>query len=150
MHPSVEEVPPRRRSGCLWGCLGLLLIVVVGIGGIFGYSAWLLHRSLDNDSRLQTIMAIVRDDSRAATVLGRNIRIMKVESHTFAMTTGTGKTASYTLRLIGSDGKGVLKVDLDLNRGKTKVILMVLTGTDGHPHTLVGKEPDSPLQQQSI
>jgi hypothetical protein len=30
------------------------------------------------------------------------------------------------------------------------VILMVLTGTDGHPHTLVGKEPERPMQQQSI
>ena len=151
MNPSYEEAPPRRRrSGCLWGCLALVLIIVVGIGGFIGYGTWVLHRTIDNDSRLQTIMAIVRDDSRAAAVLGRNIKIVEVESHTFAMTTETGKTASYTLRLIGSDGEGVLKVDLDLNGGKTKVILMVLTGTDGHPHTLVGKEPESPMQQQAI
>ena len=150
MDPSVEEVPPRRRSGCLWGCLAVVLIIVVGIGGIVGYGTWVLHRTVDNDPRLQAIIAIVRDDSRAAAVLGRNIKIVEVESHAFAMTTETGKTASYTLRLIGSDGEGVLKVDLDLNGGKTKVILMVLTGTDGHPHTLVGKEPESPMQQQSI
>jgi len=147
MDPSVEEVPPRRRSGCLWGCLALALIVVVGIGGILGYSAWFLHKSFDNDSRLQTIMAIVDNDARAEAVLGHNIHIVEVESRTFAMGTGIGKSASYTLRLVGSDGEGVLKVDLDLSGGRTKVILMVLTGTDGHPHTLVGKEPESPLQQ---
>jgi len=148
MEPSYEEAPPpRRRSGCLWGCLGLLLIVVVGVGGFFGYSAWVLHQGFENDSRLQTIMAIVRHDARAEAVLGRNIKIMEVESHTFAVTTETGKTASYTLRLIGSNGEGVLEVNLDLNGKKAKVTLMILTGSDGHPHTLVGKEPDSPLQQ---
>ena len=147
MDPSYEEVPPRRRSGCLWGCLGLLLIVVVGLGGVFGYSAWFLHKSFDNDSRLQTIMAIVQSDPRAAAVLGRNIHIVEVESRTFAMGTGIGKSESFTLRLIGTNGEGVLKADLDLSGGKTKVILMVLTGTDGHPHTLVGKEPESPMQQ---
>ena len=148
MNPSYDQAPPpRRRSGCLWGCLGLLLIIVIGIGGVIGYSAWFLHKNFDNDYRIQTIMAIVRNDSRAAAVLGRNITIMEVESHTFAMTTEAGKTASYTLHLIGSNGEGVLKVDLDLNGKKAKVTLMVLTGSDGHPHTLVGKEPESPLQQ---
>jgi hypothetical protein len=123
------------------------LILVVGLGGFFGYSAWVLHQGFKNDPRLQTIMAIVRHDARAEAVLGRNIEIIGVESHTFAMTTETGKTASYTLRLIGSNGEGVLEVNLDLNGGEARVILMILTGTDGHPHTLVGKEPESPLQQ---
>jgi hypothetical protein len=150
MDPSVEEVPPRRRSGCLWGCLAVALIVVVGIGGVFGFSAWFLHKTFDNDSRLQTIMAVVQNDARAAAVLGRNIHIAGVGSRTFAMGTGIGKSASYTLRLIGTDGEGVLKVNLDLNGGKTKVTMMILTGSDGHPHTLVGKEPESPMQQQSI
>jgi hypothetical protein len=150
MNPSYEEAPPRRRSGCLWGCLALVLIVVVGFGGFFGYSAWFLHRGFDNDSRIQTIMALVHNDERAAAVLGHNIRVVEVESRTFAMGTGIGKSASYTLRLVGSDGEGVLKADLDLSGGKTKVTLMILTGTDGHPHTLVGKEPESPLEQQSI
>ncbi len=147
MNPSYEQAPPRRRSGCLWGCLGLLAIIVVGLVGVFGYSAWFLHKSIDNDSRVQTIMAIVQSNPRAAAVLGRNITVVEVESQSFAMGTGVGKSASYTLRLIGSNGEGVLKADLDLNGEKPKVTLMILTGTDGHPHTLVGKEPESPLQQ---
>ena len=151
MNPSYDQAPPRRRSGgCLWGCLAVVLIVVLGIGGVVGYSAWTLHRGFENDSRIQTIMAIVQSDARAAAVLGRNIKIVEVESHTFAMTTQAGKTASYTLRLVGSSGEGVLEVNLDLNCRKTKVTLMILTGSDGHPHTLVGKEPESPMQQQSI
>ena len=148
MEPSVGKTPPRRGSGgCLWGCLGLVLIVVVGLGGVVGYSAWFLHKGFENDARLQTIMAIVRDDPRAVAVLGRNIHIVGVESHTFIMATGAGKTASYTLRLVGSSGEGVLEVNLDLNGRNPKVTSMVLTGADGHPHTLVGKGPESPLQQ---
>ena len=151
MEPSLQgPQEPRRRSGCLWGCLGLVLIVVIGLGGVFGYSAWFLHKGLESDSRIQTIMAIVRDNARAEAVLGGDIHIVEVESRTFTMGTGVGKSASYTLRLIGSNGEGVLKVDLDLSGEKTKVTLMILTGTDGHPHTLVGEEPESPMQQQSI
>ena len=149
MEPSYREdrPPRRRRSTYLWGCLGFVLIVVLGLGGVFGYGAWQLHKTFANDTRLQTIMAIVNRDARAEAVLGRNIIFTKVESHTFAKSKGAGKTASYTLRLIGAGGTGVLKVNLDLSHGKTKVTLMVLTGSDGHPHTLVGKEPESPLQQ---
>ena len=151
MEPSYQEDrPARRRSTCLWGCLGFVLIVVVGLGGVVGYSAWYLHKTFVNDTRLQTIMAIVSRDARAQAVLGRNIMFTKVDSHTFVKSKGAGKTASYTLRLIGSNGEGVLKADFDLRGGKTTVTSMVLTGTDGHPHTLVGKEPESLLQQQSI
>ncbi|HEY0281497.1 MAG TPA: hypothetical protein VGC27_02610 [Rhizomicrobium sp.] len=148
MSPSYEQAPPRRRSGCLWGCLGLLLAVVILLGGVFGYTAWFLHKSLDGDPHLQTIMAIVRDDARAEAVLGRNIKLVEVEDRTFAMGTGIGKSASYILRLIGSNGEGVLKVKLDLSDGKTNVTLMILTGPDGLSHILAGKEPESPLQQQ--
>lgn len=149
MEPSFPGAqPPRRKSGgCLWGCLGAVLIVLVVLGGIFGFGAWFLHRNMDNDSRLQTIMAIVRDDPRAATVLGNDIRIANIDSRTFVMATGAGKTATYTLRLVGSRGEGVLEAKLDLNHAQPKVTSMVLTGTDGHPHTLVGKEPENLLQQ---
>jgi hypothetical protein len=148
MDQSYQDAPPRRRShGCLWGCLGLVLIVLLVSGAVVGYSAWVLHKAFESDARLQTIMAIVHNDSRAETVLGRSIIFTKVDSHTFVRPKGAGKTAFYMLRLIGTNGTGVLKVNLDLSRGKTKVILMILTGSDGHPHTLVGKEPENPLQQ---
>ncbi len=149
MEPSYQEAPPPRRHshGCLRGCLGLVLIVVVLFGGVIGYSAWVLHKAFVNDTRLQTIMAIVQNDNRAEAVLGHNIIFTKVDSHTFVRPKGAGKTAFYMLRLIGTNGTGVLKVNLDLNRGRTKVVLMILTGSDGHPHTLVGKEPENPLQQ---
>jgi len=116
-------------------------------GGLFGFSAWFLNRNIENDSKLQTIMAIVRDDPRAEAVLGRHIHIQSVESRTFLMETGVGKTASYTLRLAGSRGEGTLEVNLDLNQAKTKVTSMVLTGADGHPLYLVGKEPENLIKQ---
>ena len=141
MEPSYQDEPaPRRRShGCLWGCLGLFLIVLLVSGGVIGYSAWVLHKAFVNDARLQTIMAIVHNDHRAEAVLGRNIIFTKVDSHTFMRPKGAGNTSYYMLRLIGTNGTGVLKVNLELSHGKTKVVLMILTGSDGHPHMLVGK-----------
>jgi hypothetical protein len=149
MEPSFPGAqPPRRRSGgCLWGCLAVVLVVLLVVGGLFGFSAWFLHRNIENDSRLQTIMAIVRDDPRAQAILGRDIRIESVDSRTFAMGTGIGKTASYTLRLAGSRGEGTLEVSLDLDHAQPKVTSMVLTGSDGHPYYLVGKEPENLLKQ---
>ena len=149
MEPSFPGAqPPRRKSGgCLWGCLGVVLIVLLVFGGLFGFGAWFLHRNIENDSRLQTIMAIVRNNPRAQAVLGSDIRIAGIESRTFVMATGAGKTASYTVRLVGSRGEGVLEAKLDLNHARPKVTSMVLTGSDGHPHTLVGKGPENLLQQ---
>ena len=149
MEPSYQDASPqhRRSHGCLWGCLGLVLVVLLVSGAVVGYSAWILHKAFLNDARLQTIMAIDHNDTRAEAVLGRNIIFTNVDSHTFDKPKGAGKTAFYMLRLIGTNGTGVLKVNLDLSHGKTKVTLMVLTGSDGHPHTLVGKEPENPLQQ---
>ena len=144
--PGPQE-PRRRSGGCLWGCLIVVLIVVAGFAAMIGFGSWFLNRNLDSDTRIQTIMSIVRDDPRAQAVLGHGIRIASVESRTFEMGTGIGKTASYTLHLVGSQGDGVLEVKLDLNHAQPKVTSMVLTGTDGHPHTLVGKPPRSQLQQ---
>ena len=149
MEPSFQgpKEPRRKSGGCLWGCLAVVVVVLLVFGGLFGFSAWFLNRNIENDSKLQTIMAIVRDDPRAEAVLGRHIHIQSVESRTFLMETGVGKTASYTLRLAGSRGEGTLEVNLDLNQAKTKVTSMVLTGADGHPLYLVGKEPENLIKQ---
>jgi hypothetical protein len=137
--------PRPHHHGCLWGCLGLVLIVGLGIASMLGYSMWYVYTGFKNDPRLQSIMEVVRHDPRAEDVLGRNIHIVEVETHTFAFSTGLGDKATYTLRLAGSSGDGELKVDMDLSKKPAKVTVMVLTGEDGHPHYLVGGEPKSPM-----
>ncbi len=142
-----DEPPPRRSHGCLWGCLTVLLVAGLVTAALFGYGAWYFFKGFENDARIQTIMATVYSDPRAEMVLGRNIKIVDVEKRFFNTSSGHGKTATFTLRLTGSEGEGELKAYLDLNGPEAKVTLMVLTGTDGHPHYLVGKEPKSPMMQ---
>jgi hypothetical protein len=140
-----DEPPPRRSHGCLWGCLTVLLVAGLVTAALFGYGAWYFFKGFENDTRIQTIMSTVYSDPRAGTVLGRNIRIIDVEKHLYNTSSRGGQKATYTLRLAGTEGEGVLKAYLDLNGPEAKVTLMVLTGTDGHPHYLVGKEPKSPF-----
>ena len=149
MEPDTDEYepPPRRSHGCLWGCLTVLLVTVLAVAAVFGYGAWHFFKGFEDDARLQSIMETVRSDPRAELVLGRNIHIVEVERHMFDFSNVRGKRASYRLRLAGSEGEGELKVDIDLNGSEAKVTLMVLTGTDGHPHYLVGKEPRSPFSR---
>lgn len=149
--PVEETSTPRKPShGCLWGCLGLAAVVVAIVAGLFSYSTWWLYKGFENDSKISAIMQVVRNDARAEAVLGRNIHIVQIESHTYHRTTGQENDATYTLRLVGSEGDGELVTRFDLNGPKPKIVQMVLTGRDGHPHTLVGKEPQSPMIQQSI
>jgi hypothetical protein len=142
-----DEPAPRRKRSCLWGCLTALLVAALAGAALFGFGAWHFYRNLENDDRIQTAMAIVYGDPRTEMVLGRNIKVIDIEKHTYNYASGSGRTATYTLRLAGSEGEGELKVYFDLNGPKAKVTLMVLTGTDGHPHYLVGKEPKSPMMQ---
>ncbi|MDE2182866.1 MAG: hypothetical protein KGJ78_07575 [Alphaproteobacteria bacterium] len=148
--PDLDEQPRPRSHGCLWGCLGLFLVVALIIGGVFGYGTWYLYQGFEKDSRIAAIMQVVRTDARAEAVLGRNIHIVEIESHTFHYSSGAENDADYTLRLVGSDGEGKLTAHLDLNGRKPRIVVMVLTGKDGHPHALVGKAPESPMLQQSI
>lgn len=142
-----EPPPPRRGSGCLWGCLGLFLAVLLVVGGLFGFGAWYFYKGFENDARLQGIMAVVRHDPRAEAVLGRNIRILEVESRTSFISNWRAHTATYTLHVTGSSGDGQLTVSLDLSGGGSRITQMILTGPDGRPHYLVGKEPKNPLLQ---
>jgi len=149
MEPAVYENQPlpRRSHGCLWGCLTVLVIAGLVTVGLFSYGAWFFFTGFEKDARLQNIMETVRSDPRAEMVLGKNIHIVEVEEHMLNYSSESGKKLTYRLKLAGSTGEGELKVDLNLNGPKAKVTLMVLTGTDGHPHYLVGIPPSSPFTQ---
>lgn len=150
-HVDPNQLPVHRSGhGCLWGCLGLVVLVVVIFGGLFGYSAWYFYKGFENDPRLATIMDVVRSDAAAEAVLGHNIKVLEIEGRTVHLSNGNDNSASFTLRLAGSKGEGKLNADLDLNGKKLKIVRMTLTGPDGQLHVLVGKEPENPMMQQSI
>jgi hypothetical protein len=152
MDPYTEQQePPRRRSGgCFWGCIGTLIAVAVIVVAVFGYGAWYFYQGFSNDPNIQTIVTALRSDTQAEAVLGKNIKVLSLSLHTYERSTGRGGTATYVLRVTGSNGEGEVKADLDITGDPPKITLMILTGKDGQAHYLVGTPPPNPMMQNSI
>jgi hypothetical protein len=150
MDPYAEQPPVRQRNGCLWGCIGTGIAAVIVIAAVFGYGAWYFYKGFSNDERIQTVLEMVQHDARAAAVLGRNIKVLEVQMHTFDYSTGQGGTATYVLKVAGSAGQGELKANLDITSSDVKIKLLILTDRTGQAYYLVGTPPPNPLMQNSI
>lgn len=134
---SPVPAPPRRGGGCIMSCLGLILIVVIGIGGLFAYSGWFFTNGYKDDPNLQNAMTSVRANSVAQAVLGNGIAIESMQSETLTAVTGQGKTVAYTVQLKGSRAEGSLHVMLHSGgKEKMKIVSMVLTGPDNERYNL--------------
>jgi len=146
-----EQTPPlRSHHGCLWGCLGVLIAAVVLVVAVFGFGAWHFYTIFGNDARIQTVMETVRKSDEAVSVLGRNIKVLEVETQTFDYATGRGGTATLVLKVAGSSGEGEVKADLDITGQTAKIKSLVLTDSEGRAHYLIGDPPPNPLMQNSI
>ena len=145
-----EQTPPQPHHGCLWGCVGALIAAVVLVVAVFGFGAWHFYKVFGNDARIQTVMEAVRKSDEAVMVLGRNIKVLEVETQTFDYATGRGGTATLVLKVAGSNGEGEVKADLDITGRAATVKLLVLTDSEGHAHYLIGDPPPNPLMQKSI
>jgi len=139
MEDDVEEetsVQPRRRSGCLRGCLIVVVLLLLAVGGTIGYVAWNMYGVIHSDARLQAILQTVRGDGRAQAVLGSHYAMMEVEHQTFPAKTGNRLAEAYELVLIGGTGKSFLDVRLEPGAGGMKLVSMVLTGPEGQQVTI--------------
>jgi hypothetical protein len=144
------EPPPRPRSGCLWGCLGTLVALVLVVGGVFVFGAWHFYKGFESDARVQAIMQTLHNDPRAEVLLGSNIKLMELETHTYAYETGRGGTAGYVLHVTGSRSEGEVDATLDIKDNASKITKLVLTPKDGRPLTLIGTPPGNPMMDNSI
>ena len=125
---------PRRRSGCLWGCLAAVLLVLLAAGGTAGYVAWTMYSAIHSDPRLQAILETVRGNAQARAVLGEHYTMMEVEHRSFPA--GKKMAETYRLVIVGGTGKSFLDVRLEPGPGGMKLVSMVLTGPDGQRVTL--------------
>ena len=132
--------PVRRSQGCLWGCLGSILVVAALAGGLIVYGGWFFSHGFKTDHNLETAMAAVRLSPVAHAVLGEGIAIESMESETFSAITGKGKTVSYTMKLKGSRAEGQLHVMLHSAGGEMKIVSMVLTGPDNERYNLTAPQ----------
>ena len=152
MDPYTEQpqTPEHHHNSCLWGCIGTLIAAVVVVAAVFSYGAWYFYKGFSSDARVQTVLEFVQHDTRAVALLGRNIKVLEVQMHTFDYSTGKGGSATYVLKVAGTAGEGELKADLDITGGGVTIKLLILTDKRGQEHYLVGTPPPNPLMQNSI
>jgi hypothetical protein len=130
-----------RSNGCLWGCLGVLLIVALPVIASWGYGAWFLWQGFRENPLLRTVIEMTQHDGLAQRVLGTPITVVGVEGNAFSFTTGVGARSNYVLRLQGPRGEGRLAVTSHAEGGKAKIDAMTLTGPDGGQFDLLHHAP---------
>jgi hypothetical protein len=86
--PSSYALPPRRRNGCLWGCLIALLLLATPVLLAGGYGAWFLWEGYKRDPVLRLVGELVREDSLARRVLGDGAVITGVDGNYFSWMPG--------------------------------------------------------------
>src|SRR5437868_14029332 len=107
--PAPSSAPPpvypqRRGNGCLWGCLILLLILVLPPVLLGGYGAWFLYDGYKRNPVLRLAGELVREDGMAQQVLGAGAEIPGMEGNAFSWMPGMA-SGSYEVTLEGRKGE---------------------------------------------
>jgi hypothetical protein len=124
--------PPKRGRGCLWGCFGLLALLLLPIA----YGAWFLQDGYRSDPVLRVAGELVRRDGMARLVLGDGVIITGVEGNSFSWVPGL-TSHDYDLTLEGAKGKGRLAVTSHAAATGPKIDSAILTGPDGLRYDLL-------------
>ena len=128
--------PPRRSHGCLWGCLIVLLIIVLPPAFLGGYGAWFLWDGYRHSPVLRVVNELVREDGMARQVLGEDAVVTGVDGNVFSWM--PGKTShAYEVTLEGPKGEGHLAVTSHTGLSGLKLDSAILTGPDGHRYDLI-------------
>lgn len=129
--------PPRRSNGCLWGCLILVLILIIPPMLIGGYGAWFLWDGYRRDPVLRVVSEMVRRDGMAQEVLGPGAAVTGVEGNFFSWMPGQ-TSHSYVVTLEGPKGDGRLAVSTHQSGFENpKLDSAILTGPDGRRYDLL-------------
>jgi hypothetical protein len=120
-------------------------LVVVGLIGVaINYSDWWLTSGFNGGKTLHLVIETINRDQIARSVLGDNIRIVDLQSSTFASDTASGTHEAYMARVQGSRAAGTLSVTVDTVAGKSRITSMILTGPDGSTYDLTVSRPYVP------
>jgi hypothetical protein len=149
----IQQTPPPRRHGCLWGCLAILAVFLLPVALAAGYGAWFWYEGYRRDPVLREVVELVHHDGTAEQVLGQNIRIEGMEGRALAYVWGQ-EAGAYVVQLAGSKGEGTLHVTANRQGGHLNVQSMILDGPDGSHYDLLHHtlQPDdnSPSPTNSI
>lgn len=128
-------------NGCLWGCLGVLMIVALPLVVAWGYGTWFLWHGFRESPMVRAAIAMTERDGLAQRVLGRPITVTGVEGNAFTFATGVGARSSYVLRLEGPRGQGALAVTSHTEGRNARIDALELTGPDGRQYDLLHHAP---------
>jgi hypothetical protein len=132
----IQQSPPPRRHGCLWGCLGALAVVLLPFLFAAGYTAWFWLDGYRRDPTLRAVVELVRGDGMAEQALGRDIHITGVEASAMSYMWGR-QSGAYVVTLQGSKGRGTLQVIADDRSGRLNIQRMILDGPDSRRYDLL-------------
>ena len=143
--------PVRSGRGCLWGCMGIAVIVLAPLLFAWGYGAWVVYSGFRDNPMMRTAVEMVQRDGLAQQALGHDIVLEGVASNIFSFMPGTGIRNGYELELSGSKGSGTLAITSHGRGAQAKIDSMILTGPDGrrydllHDTVLPGGPPDDSI-----
>jgi hypothetical protein len=146
----VVTVVRPRSNGCLWGCLGVALLLSLPFILAGGYGAWFLRHGLRESATMRAAIEQVQHDALAQRVLGRPITVTGVEGNVFHFMLGRGARNSYSLRLQGPRGEGTLDVTSHTEGVRVRIDAMTLTGPNGQEYDLLHHAPVTPRNSETI
>lgn len=130
-----------RSNGCLWGCMGVLLIVALPLIVSWCYGTWFLYRGYRDSPMMRSAIELTQKDGLAQRVLGTPITVTGVEGNAFSFVVGVGARSNYVLRLEGPRGPGRLAVTAHTEGAQAKMDALELTGPDGQQYDLLHHAP---------
>lgn len=131
----VEDTPehapaPKRGSGCLKGCLWVLLALVLAFVAGTGLIAWRLYGEFQSDPRLEAVVLAVNGDARGRGELGPHFAVMEVDRRFFP--SGKGRGEEFRLVVIGPHGQRTVTATLEPVRGGMRIATLTIDAPDGH------------------
>lgn len=136
--PRTVYVYQRRGcgSGCMWGCLIVLLLAALPVILAGGWGLWMWNEGYKRDPALRLAAELVKSDGLAQQVLGSGIRVTGVESDSFSWMPGSSRH-SYDMLLEGARAQGDLEVTAHADTAGPRLDSAILTGPDGRRYDLL-------------
>jgi hypothetical protein len=139
--PAPASTPPpypqKRGNGCLWGCLILMLLLLLPPVLLGGYGAWFLYDGYKRNPVLRVVGELVREDGMAQQAMGHGAVVTGVEGNVFSWVPGMASD-TYQVTLEGPKGEGHLAVTSHHSGfGSPQLDSAILTGPDGRRYDLL-------------
>jgi hypothetical protein len=130
-------LPQKRGNGCLWGCLILVLLLLLPPVLLGGYGAWFLYDGYKRNPVLRVVGELVREDGMVQQAMGHGAVVTGVEGNVFSWVPGIASD-TYQVTLEGPKGEGHLAVTSHHSGfGSPQLDSAILTGPDGRRYDLL-------------